>query len=150
VQAGSDRMFAALCKTLQRPDIAADPRFATLQSRISNVDVLGQMLEESLLTRTGKEWFDLLTATGVLVAPIYNVAQCFADPQVQARGVRVTIPHPIGGSIDIVANPMRFSATPIESYRASPLMGEGNDEVLSRWLGYDEDRIGQLRASGAI
>jgi crotonobetainyl-CoA:carnitine CoA-transferase CaiB-like acyl-CoA transferase len=45
---------------------------------------------------------------------------------------------------------MRFSATPIENYSTPPLMGEGNDEVLSSWLGYDEDKIAQLRTSGAI
>jgi crotonobetainyl-CoA:carnitine CoA-transferase CaiB-like acyl-CoA transferase len=150
VQAGSDRMFAALCKSLDRPDLPTDPRFSDLKSRIINVDPLAEELEKSLLTRTGKEWFDILSDVGVLVAPIYNVAQCFADPQVQARGVRVTIPHPVCDTIDIVANPMRFSATPIETYRPPPPMGEGNDDVLAQWLGYDQEKIAQLRASGAI
>jgi crotonobetainyl-CoA:carnitine CoA-transferase CaiB-like acyl-CoA transferase len=149
VQAGSDRMFATLCKVIERPDVAADPRFATLQSRLANIDPLAAALEESFITRTGKEWFEPLSAAGVLVAPIYNVAQCFADPQVQARGMRVTVPHPIGGSVDLVANPMRFSSTPIEGYRSPPIMGEGTDDVLSNWLGYGKEKIAQLRASGA-
>jgi len=96
VQAGSDRMFGALCKILERPELVTDPRFADLRSRIINVDALGAELERSLLARPGKEWFDLLSAAGVLVAPIYNVAQCFDDPQVRARGVRVTISWWIG------------------------------------------------------
>lgn len=150
VQAGSDKMFATLCEVLDRPDIAGDPCFATLQLRQSNVDALAEVLEEAFLTRTGREWFDLLSEAGLIVAPIYDVAQCFADPQVQSREMRVTLPHPGGGSVDVVASPMRFSATPIETYTCPPPMGEGTDDVLSAWLGYDDHRIARLRASGAV
>jgi crotonobetainyl-CoA:carnitine CoA-transferase CaiB-like acyl-CoA transferase len=150
VQAGGDRLFAKLCQVLERPDIAADPRFASMQLRLVNIDPLAQLLEDIFLTRTGREWFDLLSTAGLLVAPTYDVAQCFADPQVQARGLRVTVPHPIGGTVDLVANPMRFSATPIEHYGTPPVMGEGTDEVLASWLGYDSGKIARLRASGAI
>jgi crotonobetainyl-CoA:carnitine CoA-transferase CaiB-like acyl-CoA transferase len=69
---------------------------------------------------------------------------------VQARGLRVTTPHPLGGTVDLVANPMRFSASPIEDYRAPPTLGEGTDDVLSGWLDYDDTKIAQLRAAGAI
>jgi crotonobetainyl-CoA:carnitine CoA-transferase CaiB-like acyl-CoA transferase len=150
VQAGTDRFFAALCRVLERPDIAADPRFSTPQSRLVHIDLLAEALDETFLTRTSKEWFDLLSAAGLITAPIYDVAQCFADPQVQARGMRVSVPHSLGATVDLVANPMRFSATPIRAYRAPPTLGEGTDEVLSTWLGHDKEKISQLRASGAI
>lgn len=150
VQAGSDRMFATLCKILERPDIVADPRFATLSARIANVDALAEVLEPCFMKRTGKDWFDSLSAAGLLVAPTYTVAQCFADPHVQARGLRISIPHPISGSVDAIASPMRFSATPIQRYGTPPVMGEGTDDVLSQWLGYDGEKIAALRAAGAI
>ena len=150
VQAGGDRQFATLCKVIERPDLAEDSRFASMQLRLINIDALAEALEETFLTRTGREWFDLLSAAGVLTAPTYDVAQCFADPQVKARGLRVTVPHPIGGSVDLLASPMRFSATPIETYRAPPTMGEGAEDVLSSWLDYDPEQIERLRAAGAI
>lgn len=150
VQAGGDDMFRRLCKVLGRPDIEADPRFANLRSRIINVDALAEALEEAFVTRTSKEWFDVLSKEHLLVAPIYDVHQCFADPQVQARNVRLTIPHPIGGTVDILASPMRFSATPIDHYSTPPPIGEGTDDVLASWLGYDADRVAQLRAAGAV
>jgi crotonobetainyl-CoA:carnitine CoA-transferase CaiB-like acyl-CoA transferase len=150
VQAGGDRQFATLCRIIGRPDLLEDPRFATMQLRLTNIDALAEALEQTFVTRTGREWFDLLTAGGILTAPIYDVPQCFDDPQVKERGLRVTIPHPIAGTVDLVASPMRMSATPIEHYRSPPLMGEGADEVLASWLGMDAGRIADLHGSGAI
>jgi crotonobetainyl-CoA:carnitine CoA-transferase CaiB-like acyl-CoA transferase len=150
VQAGGDRQFKTLCQIMNRPDLATDPRFASMQQRLVNIDALAATLEQTFITRSGREWFDLLTEAGVLTAPIYDIPQCFADPQVQARGLRVRVPHPIAGSIDLVASPMRFSATPIETYGTPPMMGEGSDQVLSSWLGYDEVAIARLREAGAI
>jgi crotonobetainyl-CoA:carnitine CoA-transferase CaiB-like acyl-CoA transferase len=150
VQAGSDRLFAELCRVLERPDIAADPRFATPKLRLVNIDPLAELLEPAFLTRTSREWFDLLSAAGMITAPIYDVAQCFADPQVQARGMRVSVPHSLGVPVDLVANPMRFSETPITDYRAPPTLGEGTSEVLRGWLDYDDEAISRLRSAGAI
>lgn len=150
VQAGSDRLFATLCRILDRPDLAADPRFATMPLRLLNIEPLADALEESFLARTSREWFDVLSAAGLIAAPIYDVAQCFADPQVQARGNRVSVTHPLGRSVDLVASPMRFSATPIRNYRCPPPLGEGTLDVLQSWLGYDTEKIGRLRDAGAI
>jgi crotonobetainyl-CoA:carnitine CoA-transferase CaiB-like acyl-CoA transferase len=152
VQAGLDAMYATLCKVLGRPELLTDPRFATLEARLTNIDALADTLQETFRTRTSKEWYDLLVMTNVLVAPIYDVAQSFADPHTVARGVRITVPHPNSqtGTIDLVANPMRFSATPITEYRAPPTMGEGTDDVLAGWLGYDTAKIADLRAAGTL
>ena len=67
VQAGSNRMFATLCELLERPDIATDERYATMQLRQVNIDALAEALEQSFITRTGKEWFDVLSAADALV-----------------------------------------------------------------------------------
>lgn len=150
VQAGSDHMFATLCKILGRPDIAGDPRYADVQLRQKNLDALAAALEESFRTRSSREWFELLSTAGLITAPIYDVAQCFADPQVQARGVRVSAGHPGGASVDMVASPIRFSATPTGEYGCPPPLGEGTEDVLSAWLGYDARQIAHLRAAGAV
>lgn len=150
VQAGGDRQFAALCEIIGRSELVGDPRFATLRLRLVNVDALAEELERTFVTKQGRAWFDLLTEAGVLTAPVYDVPQCFADPQVQARGLRVRVPHPLGGAIDIVANPIRFSATPIGPYRTPPMMGQGADEVLQDWLGLTPENIADLRSAGAI
>jgi len=58
----------------------------------------------------------------------------FADPQVQARGTRIRMAHPLAGEMDLVANPIRLSRTPVDYRRPPPLLGEHNSEVFADWL----------------
>ena len=71
---------------------------------------------------------------GVPCGPINDLAQVFADPQVQARGTRIRMAHPLAGEVDLVANPIRLSRTPVDYRRPPPLLGEHNAEVLTDWL----------------
>lgn len=150
VQAGSDGLFRKFCAVIDRSDFLADPRYATMQLRYANIAPLIETLEGIFITRSSKQWFDDLSVAGLIAAPIYDVQQCFDDPHVKARGLRVTATHPLGASVNMVANPIRFSATPITGYRVAPTLSADTRDVLSRLLGYDDDRISQLRRSGAI
>jgi crotonobetainyl-CoA:carnitine CoA-transferase CaiB-like acyl-CoA transferase len=150
VQAAMEEHFRVLCDLIDRPALAEDPRFATLSARIANVEALAVELESVFETRSIGHWYDLLSEGGLIVAPIYDVAQCFDDPHVRSRGLRVTTPHELGVTVDLVASPMRFSATPIETYRAPPTQGEGVADVLAEWLGYTSEQVSDLRAIGAV
>ena len=150
VQAGSNKLFAILCEILGLQELVSDPRFSTPKDRLHNIDALTDALQPSFLARTSKEWFDVLSQAGLVVAPIYDVAQCFADPQVKARGMRISVSHPAGTEVDIVASPIRFSATPITTYRCPPPLGEGTVDVLSSWLDYDAQEIERLRDAGVF
>jgi formyl-CoA transferase len=80
--------------------------------------------------------------------PINDLDQVFADPQVLHRRMRVRAPHPAAGEVTMVANPIKFSATPIAHDRAPPLLGEHTDEVLREVLGLEETELSSLRTSG--
>jgi crotonobetainyl-CoA:carnitine CoA-transferase CaiB-like acyl-CoA transferase len=108
------------------------------------------MISERLATRPAREWLAALEPAGVPCGPINDLDQVFADPQVVFRGMRVTAPHPAAGEVTMVANPIKFSATPITHDRAPPLLGQHTDEVLESVLGMDRDRIAALRAAGAV
>ena len=82
----------------------------------------------------------LMEGAGVPCGPINTLDQVFDDPQVRARGLRVDMPHPAGGSVPLVANPIRLSATPVAYHRPPPMLGEHTDAVLADWLG--EDGVG--------
>jgi crotonobetainyl-CoA:carnitine CoA-transferase CaiB-like acyl-CoA transferase len=81
-------------------------------------------------------------------APINTIDQVFADPQAQARGVQLTMPHATG-PVSLVANPLRMSDTPVQYRTAPPLLGQDTEAVL-RELGVDAARLQALRAAGVI
>ena len=82
--------------------------------------------------------------------PINDLAQVFDDPQIQARGLRVTMPHGAGGEVAVAGNPVRMSGTP-PSYRlAPPLLGADTEAVLRERLGMSLAEVEALRAAGLV
>ena len=108
------------------------------------------MIAERLAARPAAEWLAGLEAEGVPCGPINDLDQVFADPQVVHRGMRVAAPHPAAGEVTMVANPIKFSATPIVHDRAPPLLGEHTEEVLTGVLGLSAAEVAALREAGAI
>ena len=150
VAVGNDGQFRALCELIGRPDLAADERFATPGQRNRNRDTLIPQIADAMLTRTMAEWVERMEAANVPCGPINNMQQVFEDPQVQHRGMRLSLPHGAGVQAPAVANPMRFSETPIRYGRSAPRLGEHTDDVLAHGLGLSAQRIAELRAHGAI
>lgn len=150
VAVGNDGQFRALCELIDRPDLAADERFATPGQRNRNRDTLIPQIADAMLTRTMAEWVERMEAANVPCGPINNMQQVFEDPQVQHRGMRLSLPHGSGVQAPAVANPMRFSETPIRYGRSAPRLGEHTDDVLAHGLGLSAQRIAELRAHGAI
>jgi len=100
--------------------------------------------------RTTAEWVSALERAGVPCGPINDLAQVFADPQVQHRGLRVEMPHPLAGRVPQVASPLRLSASPVSYRRPPPLLGEHSATLLERLLQLQPAQIGALRDAGVI
>jgi len=143
---GNDGQFARFCRVAGAPDLSADPRFATNRARVENRSVLVPLLEDLLRRRASADWLAALEAEGVPSGPINALDAVFADPQVQHRGLKTTLPHPQAGAVDLLACPIRFAgaATP------PPLLGEHTAEVLTGLLGVDEDELARLRDRGVV
>jgi crotonobetainyl-CoA:carnitine CoA-transferase CaiB-like acyl-CoA transferase len=147
---GNDNLYRKFCEAAGCPELAADSRFATNGKRVENRDELKRLLDAIFARRTRKEWGELLDAAGVPNGPINDIAQVFAEPQVQARGVRIEAEHPVAGKLPMVASPMRFSGTPLEHETPPPLLGQHTEEILAKVLGRSAADIARLRESGAI
>ncbi len=147
---GNDGQFARFCEEAGQPGIAADPRFATNRARVANRGELIPMLKRLTIERSTADWVAALEALAVPCGPINTLADVFADPQVQARGLKVTMPHPVAGSLPLVANPMKLSATPVDYRLPPPMLGEHTEGVLAATLGLDVARIAALRAGGIV
>ena len=108
------------------------------------------MIEAVVRTRTQDDWLAALQAAGIPCGPINRIDQVFADPQVMARGLQLTLPHPLGVPVPLVAMPLAWPGTPPASAGAPPLLGEHTRSVLGERLAFDDARIAALAASGVI
>ncbi len=147
---GNDGQFARFCEEAGQPQLAADARFATNRARVGNRADLIPLLKRLTIERSTAEWIAALEAVSVPCGPINSLADVFADPQVVARGLKLEMPHPLAGSVPLVANPIRLSSTPVEYRNPPPLLGEHTDAVLGETLGLDTGRIAALRSAGVI
>ncbi len=146
---GNDGQFERFCRVAGLPALPADARFATNAARVRHRDALVALLEPVLKSRGRDDWLAALEAAKVPAGPINDLAQVFADPQVQARGMTATVAHPRRRALELVASPMKLSATPPQVRRAPPLLGQHTDEVLAE-AGVDLAERTRLRLLGVI
>ncbi|MGV2837240.1 CoA transferase, partial [Pseudomonas shirazensis] len=147
---GNDGQFRKFAEVAGQPQWADDPRFATNKQRVANRAELIPLIRQATVFKTTAEWVAQMELAGVPCGPINDLAQMFQDPQVLARGLALSIPHPLAGSVPQVASPIRLSETPVEYRQAPPLLGEHTEAVLSELLGLDEQAVRQLRATGVL
>ncbi|MGZ3620262.1 MAG: CaiB/BaiF CoA transferase family protein [Candidatus Binataceae bacterium] len=150
VAVGNETQFARMCEVIGRPDLASDERFATNAARVNHRGEIVAILHGIFVTRTMRDWLDALERVGVPCGPINTIADVFADPQVQARGLRIDLPHPAIGTVPSVANPIKYSATPISYRSAPPMLGADTDEVLREMVGVTSAEIARLRKAGIV
>ena len=150
VAVGTDLQFQRLCALAGRPELIEDPRFATNDSRVRHRETLIAVLEPAFRSRGRRAWLEALEEAQIPCAPINTIDQVFDDPQVQARGMRIDLPHPLAGSVPGVASPLKFSATPAGADTAPPLLGEHTEQTLGRLLGMTADEIASLREAGVV
>jgi crotonobetainyl-CoA:carnitine CoA-transferase CaiB-like acyl-CoA transferase len=147
---GNDEQFRKFCAVAGAVTLADDPRYATNAARVLHRDALTGELERVLATRAAAAWLAALEPAGVPCAPINDLAQVFADPQVRHRGLCFELPHPGAGTVPLVANPIRLSETPIRYEAPPPLLGQHTDEILRERLGFDQAAIADLRRRGVV
>jgi crotonobetainyl-CoA:carnitine CoA-transferase CaiB-like acyl-CoA transferase len=144
---GNDPTFERFCKLTGQEGLLQDPRFATNAKRVENRQFVTDTLTPVMRSRTTKEWVSALEAAKIGCGPINTLKDVFADPQVQARGVVVEMEHASGETVQVVANPVRLSATPPSYRSAAPTLGQHTEEVLAQ-LGLSAEEIAKLRAQG--
>ena len=147
VAVGNDSQFRAYATAIGRPELGTDPDYATNRARITNRVALIEILTGIMREGKRDDWLARLESVGVPCGPINTLDQVFADPQVKAREIWRTVPHPTAGTAPTTANPIRFSETPVQYRKAPPLLGADTQDVLSRVLGWDDARIQALMAS---
>jgi crotonobetainyl-CoA:carnitine CoA-transferase CaiB-like acyl-CoA transferase len=146
---GNDAQFQRFCAVAGCPDLALDPRFLRNAGRVRHRETLIPLLAAQLRTRRRADWLSALDAATVPCGPINNMAEVFADPQVQARQMTTQMQHPYNDALELVASPMKLSATPVQQRLPPPLLGEHTAQVLAE-LGVEPFEREKLRAMGVI
>ena len=149
IGAANQSNWERLCRAIGRDKLVEDTRFLQPSDRMDNIDDLTATLDETFASENSQHWLDTLAEAGVPAGPIYNMADVYADPQVQAREMMVEMDHPTAGRIKNIGMPVKLSETPGSVRSPSPLLGQHTDDVLSD-MGCSEDEIAGLRAARVI
>jgi crotonobetainyl-CoA:carnitine CoA-transferase CaiB-like acyl-CoA transferase len=147
---GNDRQFEIFCGAAGRPGLAADERYRTNAGRVSNRAQLIPEIDRLCRQKTTRQWIDELASAGVPCGPINDLAQVFDEPQVKHRKMRFDLPHPQGGSVPQVRNPVLYSRTNLEYRDPPPLLGEHTRAVLQQELGLSAVEFESLRSDGVV
>jgi crotonobetainyl-CoA:carnitine CoA-transferase CaiB-like acyl-CoA transferase len=147
---GNDDQFRRLAELLQRPELAADPRFATNASRVMHYDALRSALQPLFASWTRDGLVRELTKAGVPSGAVRSVLETLADPQLHARDMIVELPHATIGGVRVLGNPLKMSDTPPAISSAPPTLGQHTRSILSNDVGLSEDEIRALIDARAV
>jgi crotonobetainyl-CoA:carnitine CoA-transferase CaiB-like acyl-CoA transferase len=147
---GNDRQFRACVQSLGCPELAAEPKYATNAARVENRRELIAILAERFRSRTTTEWLGEMRRQRVPAGPINDLAAVFTGAEARAAQLVRQLPHAAAEAAPTIANPARFSSTPVEYNRAPPLLGQHSVAILRDELGYTNAEIRALRDAGAV
>lgn len=147
---GTDRQFRACVDCLGCPGLADLPEYASNARRVENREALVSLLAERFRERDTADWIEALQAARVPAGPINNLAEVLSGEYAAARELVRSLPHPTAGRVPTVANPVRFSETPVEYRSAPPVLGQDTIPVLRQELGLNDEDIHELRQAGVI
>jgi crotonobetainyl-CoA:carnitine CoA-transferase CaiB-like acyl-CoA transferase len=146
----SDAVWRRFCDIIGRRDLPGDPEFATAAARRDRRDEIAAIIQAWTGQRSKAEVVRVLSTAGVPAAPVNNVAEMVADPQVQAREMFVELDHPVHGRVTTTGTPLKMSETPGRVRWLAPLPGEHNEDVFVGLLGYSRDDLARWRDEGVI
>lgn len=150
IHAGTDPLFPRLCRAINRPELAADERYATVSRRLENIDDLEQIVSGWSRPRNCEQVGDALSQAGVPFGKVSRIDEVVASPQIKAREMLVNVEHPTLGTLTVPGIPIKLSGSPGSIRKAPPMVGEDNEYVYGTLLSLSDDEIERLKEEGGI
>ena len=143
-----EKFWRRLCASIDRPELATDPRFAGFDDRLARRAELIEILAREFATRDTDDWLQRLRGL-VPCAPVYSVEEALADEQTLAREMIVAVEHPEYGPLRQVGTPIKIAGVePV--HRPAARLGADTDDILARLAGYARSEIDELRRRGIV
>jgi formyl-CoA transferase len=142
-------VWGAICDLIGKPEWKTDPDYATPPARLPRLRHIFDTIEQWTMTKTKFEVMDICNAVDIPVGPILSMKEIAEEPSLRQTGTVVEVDHPTRGKYLTVGNPVKMSDSVTEVKR-SPLLGEHTEEILRKELGYGDDEVAEIKASGAI
>jgi len=149
----SDEQWQNVLRAMEREDLREDPRYRTSASRVKNVHEVEALVGGWMREKSTQEALDRLRKNRVPCSPVLEIQDVLQDPQLKHRGMMVDLTHPVYGKIHGAAGagfPIRYSEINVQYDRPAPRLGEHNEEIYSGLLGYDQEKLSQLKKEGII
>lgn len=143
----NNKFFANLCRAIGRPDLAADPAYASNELRLKHSDRLDAAIQESVARFDSTELMRRLQEADAIAAPVSEFHEVFADPQVDGNAMLAPVHHPRHGEFKVGGVPVKLNRTPGGVMRPPPTLGEHTAEILES-LGLARERIAALTVPG--
>ncbi|RLC58118.1 MAG: CoA transferase [Candidatus Cloacimonadota bacterium] len=148
---GNDNLWKKFCNVFGREDLLTDERFLTNDERTKNRKIIIPILEKIFIEKKAIEWTEFFDSHGIPSGPINSMDKVIENKQLQSRNMFVEVNDEKAGKIKIAGNPIKMSTIPEEITRqTSPKIGEHTNEILRKYLGFDEEKIKQLKDDGVI
>ncbi len=149
VYAQNQSMWETLLRAMGREDLAGDPRFATPEARSKHVTEVNALIEEWTSQRDKQEATRILAGAGVPCGPVNDTGDLIADPHLRERKMIVEAHYPTRGTFITAGCPIKLSESPVE-VKSPPTLGQHTDQILAEVLGYDPQKVEQLREEGIV
>ncbi|HKS19715.1 MAG TPA: CoA transferase [Bradyrhizobium sp.] len=143
----NDKQWHNFLTATGRDDLRGNPHFSTFAGRAANIDLVNAELARIIETRTTAEWMDILNKADVPVMPMHDLESLLADPHMVATDRFPVVNHPTEGRIRSMKVAANWSATPVETERLAPRLGEHSKEIL-REAGFSSDEIAAMLRDG--
>ncbi len=148
---GNDKQFVDFCVFAGRAELAADHRYSENKNRVINRKELVPLVAAIIKQEKCAHWIEGLEKCGVPCGPVNNLEQVFDNEQIKARGMTVEMPHPHAkGPVNLIANPLKLSETPVRYDRSPPTLGQHTAEVLKELLNATDKELHDLKLERVI
>jgi crotonobetainyl-CoA:carnitine CoA-transferase CaiB-like acyl-CoA transferase len=150
IAVGSERLWSAFCRAIERPDLEKHPDYDSNAARIVNRGVLEPLLDRIFRQRRVAEWIERLQGAGIPASVVRTFQDVVEHPQSTVREMFPTLDHPTAGPHRVTGTPLKLSETPGGPSAPAPLLGEHSISTLQQLLGLDDAALADLTERGII